>query len=84
MAGLGVLAKLPWIVLKSILHKLDDYILTQPAMEERSKSKLHFHLYMFCRPFLSCCASAKCCKCNVEQDWDERPVASSDEETNDF
>ena len=53
MAGLGVLMKLPWIVLKSILRKLDDYILTPPPMEERSKSKLHFHLCMFCRTFFA-------------------------------
>ena len=42
---------------------------------------------MFFRPFLPFLpywASAKCSKCKVEQDWDERPVALSDEETNEF
>ena len=84
IAGLCVLAKLPWIVLKSILRKLDDYILTPPLMEERSKSKLHFHLQIFCQPFKPCWASAMCSKCNFEQDWDDRPAGLSGEDTNDF
>ena len=95
MAGLGILAKLPWIVLKYLLRKLNDYILTPPAMEERSKSKLHFQLYMFCLPFLPCWASAisshshstlhlaKCSKCKVQQDWSAIPI-SSDQESCDF
>ena len=81
MAGLGILAKLPWIVLKYLLRKLDDYILTPPAMEERSKSKLHFHLYMFCLPFLPCWASVNCSKCKV---WVEIPDGSSDTHSDDF
>ena len=84
IAGLCVLAKLPWIVLKSILRKLDDYILTPPLMEKRSKSKLHFHLQIFCQPFKPCWALAMCSKCKFEQDWDDRPAALSSEDTNDF
>lgn len=59
--GLGVFAKLPiakllWMVLKCILHKVDDYILTPPAFEH-PRTKLDFHLYMLCLPFSPCWAT---------------------------
>ena len=79
MTGLRFLAKLPWIVLKSILRRFNDYILTPPEMEERSKSKLHHHLYMFCRPFLPCWATVKCSACRFEHcGWDESDEGSDD------